>query len=81
MHHIAIGRLQTGTRIILLIADLDVGIIHATTGEIGHAPPRWAVHLHQHASNAATANGTSLVRTRIRFRPPRLNRPGMAGGS
>jgi transposase InsO family protein len=34
LHHIAIGRAHTGTRIILLIADLDVRVIHATTGEI-----------------------------------------------
>ena len=34
LHHIAVGRAHTGTRIILLIADLDVRIIHATTGEI-----------------------------------------------
>ena len=34
LHHIAIGRTHTGTRIIMLIADLDVRIIHATTGEI-----------------------------------------------
>ena len=34
LHHIAIGRTHTGTRIIMLIADLDVRIIHAGTGEI-----------------------------------------------
>ena len=34
LHHIAIGRAHTGTRVILLIADLDVRVIHATTGEI-----------------------------------------------
>jgi Integrase core domain len=34
LHHINIGRAHTGTRIILLIADLDVRIIHATTGEV-----------------------------------------------
>ena len=34
LRHIAIGRAHTGTRIILLIADLDVRVIHATTGEI-----------------------------------------------
>jgi hypothetical protein len=34
LHHIGIGRTHTGTRIIVLIADLDVRIIHATTGEI-----------------------------------------------
>ena len=34
LHHIAVGRAHTGTRIILLIADLDVRIIHAATGEI-----------------------------------------------
>ena len=34
LHHIAIGRAHTGTRIIMLIADLDVRVIHAGTGEI-----------------------------------------------
>ena len=34
LHHIGIGRTHTGTPIILLIADLDVRVIHATTGEI-----------------------------------------------
>ena len=34
MHHIGIGRTRAGTRIILLIADLDIRIIHAATGEI-----------------------------------------------
>ena len=34
LHHIAIGRTHTGTRVIMLIADLDVRIIHAATGEI-----------------------------------------------
>ncbi len=34
MHHIGIGRTHSGTRVILLIADLDIRIIHATTGEI-----------------------------------------------
>jgi transposase InsO family protein len=34
LHHIGIGRTHTGTRVILLINDLDIRIIHATTGEI-----------------------------------------------
>jgi transposase InsO family protein len=34
LHHIAIGRAHTGTRVILLIADLDVRVVQATTGEI-----------------------------------------------
>ena len=34
LHHIAIGRTHTGTRVTMLIADLDVRIIHAATGEI-----------------------------------------------
>jgi restriction endonuclease-like protein len=29
----------------------------------GDTPPRWAVRLHQHATEAATLNGTNLVRT------------------
>ena len=34
MHHIGIGRTHARTRIILLIHNLDIRIIHATTGEI-----------------------------------------------
>ena len=34
LHHIGIGRPHTGTPILMLIDDLDVRIIHATTGEI-----------------------------------------------
>lgn len=34
MHHIGLGRTLDGTRVILLIADLDVRVIHASTGEI-----------------------------------------------
>jgi transposase InsO family protein len=34
LHHIGIGRTHTGTRVILLIDDLDIRIIHAATGEI-----------------------------------------------
>jgi transposase InsO family protein len=34
MHHIGLGRPLDGTRVILLIADLDIRVIHATTGEI-----------------------------------------------
>ncbi len=34
MHHIGIGRTHARTRIILLIHDLDIRIINATTGEI-----------------------------------------------
>jgi transposase InsO family protein len=34
MHQIGLGRTLDGTRVILLIADLDVRVIHATTGEI-----------------------------------------------
>lgn len=34
LHHIGLGRHLHGTPIIMLIADLDVRIIHATTGEI-----------------------------------------------
>ena len=34
LHHIGLGRTLDGTRIIMLINDLDVRIIHATTGEI-----------------------------------------------
>ena len=34
LHHIGIGRTHTGTRVILLINDLDIRIIHAATGEI-----------------------------------------------
>ncbi|HET9565562.1 MAG TPA: IS481 family transposase, partial [Mycobacterium sp.] len=34
LHHIALGRALTGTRIILLVADLDIRIINAATGEL-----------------------------------------------
>jgi len=34
LHHIALGRHLTGTRIILLVADLDVRVIDAATGEL-----------------------------------------------
>jgi transposase InsO family protein len=34
LHHIGVGRTHTGTRVILLIADLNIRIIHAATGEI-----------------------------------------------
>jgi len=34
LHHIGLGRHLTGTRIILLVADLDVRIIDAATGEL-----------------------------------------------
>ncbi len=34
MHHIGLGRPLDGTRVILLIADLDVRVIHTDTGEI-----------------------------------------------
>jgi transposase InsO family protein len=34
MHHIGIGRTHAGTRIIMLINDLDIRIIDATTGEL-----------------------------------------------
>ncbi len=34
LHHIGVGRHLHGTPIIMLIVDLDVRVIHATTGEI-----------------------------------------------
>ena len=34
LHHIGLGRHLTGTRIILLVADFDVRIIDAATGEL-----------------------------------------------
>jgi hypothetical protein len=34
MHHIGLGRRHAGTPVIVLVADLDIRIIHATTGEI-----------------------------------------------
>jgi Integrase core domain len=34
LHHIAVGRHLTGTRVILLIADVDARIIDAATGEL-----------------------------------------------
>lgn len=34
LHHIGIGRTHARTPLILLIADLDIRVIHATTGEL-----------------------------------------------
>jgi hypothetical protein len=34
LHHIGLGRHLHGTPIVMLIIDLDVRVIHATTGEI-----------------------------------------------
>ena len=34
LHHIGIGRPHNGTRVLLLIDDLDIRIIHATTGQL-----------------------------------------------
>lgn len=34
MHHIGLGRAHTGTHVVLLIADLDIRVINATTGEL-----------------------------------------------
>ena len=34
LHHIGLGRTHTGTRIIMLIVDLDIRVINAATGEI-----------------------------------------------
>ena len=34
MHHIGLGRTLDGTRVVLLIEDLHVRVIHAATGEI-----------------------------------------------
>ena len=34
LHHIGLGRTLDGTPVIMLINDLDVRVIHATTGEI-----------------------------------------------
>jgi hypothetical protein len=33
-HHIGVGRTYTGTRVLVLIHDLNVRIIHAATGEL-----------------------------------------------
>ena len=34
LHHIGVGRTYTGTRVLVLIQDLHVRIIHAATGEL-----------------------------------------------
>ena len=34
LHHIGVGRTYTGTRVLVLIQDLRIRIIHATTGEL-----------------------------------------------
>ena len=34
LHHLGIGRTHTGTRVLVLIQDLDIRVVHATTGEL-----------------------------------------------
>ena len=34
LHHIGVGRTYTGTRVLVLIQDLDIRIINAATGEL-----------------------------------------------
>ena len=34
LHHIGIGRAHAGTRVLILIRDLDITVIHAATGEL-----------------------------------------------
>jgi hypothetical protein len=34
LHHIGIGRTHTGTHVLLLVQDLHIRVIHATTGEL-----------------------------------------------
>jgi hypothetical protein len=34
LHHIGVGRTYTGTRVLVLVQDLNIRIIHATTGEL-----------------------------------------------
>jgi transposase InsO family protein len=34
LHHIGIGRAHAGTPVVMLIADLDIRVIHTTTGEL-----------------------------------------------
>ncbi|MFZ1175939.1 MAG: hypothetical protein WAO15_06640 [Mycobacterium sp.] len=33
LHHIGVSRTYTGTRVLVLVQDLNIKIIHATTGE------------------------------------------------
>jgi hypothetical protein len=34
LHHIGIGRTYTGTRVLILVQDLHIRIVHAATGEL-----------------------------------------------
>jgi hypothetical protein len=34
LHHIGVGRTYTGTRVLILVQDLNIRIIHAATGEL-----------------------------------------------
>jgi len=34
LHHIGIGRIHEGTRVLLIVEDLDIRVIHAATGEL-----------------------------------------------
>jgi Integrase core domain len=34
LHHIGLGRAHTGTHVAVLVADLDIRVIHADTGEL-----------------------------------------------
>jgi len=36
MHHIGIGRTHARTCVLLLVQDLEVRVVHATTGELLH---------------------------------------------
>ncbi len=78
MHHIGLGRHLHGTPIIMLIDDLDVRVIHATTGELltirtldperalprHRSPHRWTTTTLRTPKNetSRTLNGGSAIR-------------------
>ena len=73
LHHIGIGRTHSGTRIVLLVADLDVRIIHAATGEILRhltLDPTRRLPTHRPTTRTPTPK-TTTTRTLMRVRAVR----------
>ena len=85
LHHIGIGRTHTGTRVILLINDLDSRIIQPATWRNPlqpHPRPRpvaTKAQAHPTAEDDQKPNGPSPVEGSIRFRS--LERSHGGGGS
>ena len=72
LHHIGLGRTLDGTPVLMLIDDLDVRVIHATTGELIRAPhhrpqPPLPRHRSPHRRTQRTPE-TKTSRTLMRVR-------------